>query len=770
MAFRKIAEVLSAAASRLPASHSHVGPSGSSELFPQAGPDHGFGLVIPAQKNNLPLSSSLQDFSAYRRLDPEEGYLDIGIDRSVTRAKLPRSLQRENGGSSFSKEKAFPGIPFVRKKWVRVAMVLVCLLLLVFLMYMSARYFSTNWSQEPSKFYVVLDCGSTGTRVYVYQASVDHKKDGSIPIALRSLPEGPQWISSLRSGRAYHRMETEPGFDKLVNNMSGLKAAIKPLLRWAEKQIPKHAHKSTSLFLYATAGVRRLPTSDSEWLLENAWSILKNSSFLCQRDWVKIITGMEEAYYGWIALNYHTGMLGSTPTKATFGALDLGGSSLQVTFETKELVRDKTSLNVSIGAVNHHLSAYSLSGYGLNDAFDKSVVHLLKRIPGILNADLINSKIELKHPCLQSGYKEQYICSQCALINQEGGSPLNEGRNLGKGGKPGIPIQLIGDPQWEECSKLAKVTVNLSQWSDVNPAFNCELQPCALSSSLPRPQGQFYAISGFFVVYRFFNLTPQAKLYDVLQKGQEFCEKTWKVAKKSVAPQPFIEQYCFRAPYIVSLLREGLHITDSQVVIGSGSMTWTLGVALLEAGGVLSTATEVHSYKMLRIKINPTILFPLLFISLILLICALSWAGNWMPGFFRRSCLPLFRHTSASTTSVLNIPSPFRFQRWSPISSGDGRVKMPLSPTISGSQQRPFGMGHSLGGSCIQLMESSLHPSTSSVSHSYSSGSLGQTQFDNDGMGSFWTPNRSQMRLQSRRSQSREDLNSSLAETHMVKV
>ena len=70
----------------------------------------------------------------------------------------------------------------------------------------------------------------------------------------------------------------------------------------------------------------------------------------------------------------------------------------------------------------------------------------------------------------------------------------------------------------------------------------------------------------------------------------------------------------------------------------------------------------------------------------------------------------------------------------------------------------------------IQLMESSFHPSASSVSHSYSSNNLGQMQFDSSSIGAFRSPHRSQMRLQSRRSQSREDLNSSLAETHIVKV
>ncbi|TQE07466.1 hypothetical protein C1H46_006786 [Malus baccata] len=759
MVFSRIASIISSASSRWSS------PQGGSNLSPPK-----IAFANPARsKNYLRLSSSLQDFSAYRQIDPEDPHPSV-----VTHSKPPDSLQRETATSSFSKEKALPGggTPSACNKWVRALMLLCCILLLGFLIYLVSMFTYSYWSRGEPKFYIVLDCGSTGTRVYVYQASYDTEKDGTFPIVMKPLTQGLRRTSNSHRGRAYDRMETEPGLDKLVHNVSGLKAAIKPLIRWAEKQIPQRAHKTTSVFLYATAGVRRLPTVDSKWLLDNAWSILKNSPFLCQRNWVKIISGLEEAYFGWIALNHHTGILGAKPRKPTFGALDLGGSSLQVTFESNEQVHKETSLNLRIGAMNHHLTAYSLPSYGLNDAFDKSVVHLFDRLPETSKAELVNGKGELQHPCLQSGYKEQYVCSQCVSKFQEGGSPVIAKKWLDKGGRSGILLRLIGAPNWDECSKLARVAVNLSEWSNINPGIDCDLQPCSLPNGVPRPYGRFFAISGFFVVYRFFNLTSEASLDDVLEKGREFCERTWEVAKNSVAPQPFIEQYCFRAPYIVFLLREGLHIIDNQVIIGSGSITWTLGVALLEAGKELSTRMGLHSYEILQFKINPIFLTAVLFISLIFLLCALSCVGNWMPKFFWRPCLPLFRTNGASSGSVLSIPSPFRFQRWSPISSGDGRAKMPLSPTIAGdAQRRPFGLRHSLNSSSdIQLMESSLYPSTSSMSHSYSSNNLGQMQLDSISMGSFWSPHRSQMRLQSRRSQSREDLNSSLAEAHMVKI
>ncbi|KAK6156093.1 hypothetical protein DH2020_010341 [Rehmannia glutinosa] len=656
MVFSKFSELFSSAPKASPLSYKSPG------LPPISGSPHLYPFSSPEKKGNLRHSSSLQDLSTYRRLDLEEGDLSGGVERTSGHAFPPYFLPKENGVSSFSKEKVSPGISSRRKKCVQVICILLCLFLFACLSF-ALQFLYSNWSRGASKFYVVLDCGSTGTRVYVYEASVNCKKDDNLPVLLKSLPDSFQRKSGSQSGRAYNRMETEPGFDKLLNNISGLSDAIKPLIQWAEKQIPRKSHKATSLFLYATAGVRRLPSSDSEWLLNNAWSILKSSPFSCKKEWVKIITGVEEAYYGWIALNYHTGVLGSIPIKETYGALDLGGSSLQVTFEGKQGEYDETSLKLSIGPVNHHLSAYSLAGYGLNDAFDKSVAHLLKKHPNIANADIISGKVEINHPCLQSGYKEQYTCQHCSSIHQEDASAR----------KAGVPIQLIGVPNWAECNALAKVAVNLSEWSNHSLGIDCELHPCALAENLPRPVGQFYAMSGFYVVYRFFNLTPDAILDDVLEKGREFCEKNWDVARESVVPQPFIEQYCFRAPYVVLLLREGLHITDSHVIIGSGSITWTLGVALFEAGKAFSYGGKFRGYDISRVKINLFVLVAIVFTSLFVLLCAFCCVGSWwVPKFFRKPYLKLFRRKSVTSTSVLNIPAPFRFQRWSPASARSG--------------------------------------------------------------------------------------------------
>ncbi|CAA3003202.1 probable apyrase 7 [Olea europaea subsp. europaea] len=332
MVFSKFAEIVSSATARLSTPKSFALSNKLLVFLLVRGSSCGYTISSPENKTGLRLSSSLQDLSTYRRLDPEASDLSPRIERCSSYTISSNLLQNENGGLNFSKEKTSLVIPSRQKKWVRV----ICL----------------------SKFYIVLDCGSTGTHVYIYQ----------------------------------------------------------------------------------------------------------------------------------------------------------------VTFEGKEVAHNKTSLKLRIVLVYHHLTAYSLLGYGLNDAFNKSVAHLLRRCPDITNADLVSGNVKMMHPWLHYGYKEQYTCSHCAFVYEEGRSPAR-GDILGKSAKVGVPVRLVGTPNWQQCNVLAKVAVNLSEWSDHSPSIDCELQPCALVDNLPRPFGQFYAMFGFYVVYYFSNLTPNVALDDILEKG-----------------------------------------------------------------------------------------------------------------------------------------------------------------------------------------------------------------------------------------------------------
>ena len=65
-----------------------------------------------------------------------------------------------------------------------------------------------------------------------------------------------------------------------------------------------------------------------------------------------------------------------------------------------------------------------------------------------------------------------------------------------------------------KCEALAKSTVNSSDWSHSSAGTDCKQNPCAISNNQPQPQGHFYAMSGFFVVFKFFNISSIASDQD----------------------------------------------------------------------------------------------------------------------------------------------------------------------------------------------------------------------------------------------------------------
>ncbi|BBM97172.1 hypothetical protein MPTK1_1g03540 [Marchantia polymorpha subsp. ruderalis] len=759
-----------------------VSSSSSSQVQGSAGVQVRTG---PPREERLRVSSSLQDFSSpfwngsSPSGVPRSASSVAGFGPGISGQQVPRSegqgvpilttiksnlVRRPSGllsppfgcNAIFSKGGALLG----------------CITFGLALLYLCLLWAGVHFADGDLEYAIVMDCGSTGTRVHVYAWTHEMMlgKD-SLPVMVHpsSVYSGPQkydgaptFDKGKRQGesRAYKRMETEPGLDKLLHNESGVQGAIEPLIEWAGKQIPRSSHKRTKLFFLATAGLRKLPPTDSGWLLDKAWSSLERSPFLVMREWVRIISGQEEAYYGWIALNYNQDRLGRS-SKDTFGALDLGGSSLEVTFEPDRTPPAAYGVNVSVGSEEHHLYAYSHPGFGLNDAFEKSVALLIQR------GEYTRKKgtIFVQHPCLNPGYKEPFVCSHCALPPFPHANEPHKGRrSLLAGGDFGGKVQLVGKSNWSSCQSLALSVINESGLPQTTGVSECEFPPCALGKHQPEPQGQFYALAGFFVVYKFFGLTSTDSLNDLLIKGHQFCKMKWQDAKVSVPPQPSIDRYCFRAPYVVSLLLEGLHLRADQIQIGSGDFAWTLGAALNEAGALLPATrragVERSGFARFResafsLDVQSITFLVVVFILLILML--VTCYRRCLPSRgWRRPYLPLFVTPSANSSPFSWWSPTFRFQMdlganngggSSP--SGDGRVKQPHSPAPSGPNNTfhhtMFGFGAMAGGDGPFLACDVLQPGTGTSS----GGQIQLAPLKIHPKGS---------RLCSRRTQSREDL------------
>ncbi|XP_042502054.1 probable apyrase 7 isoform X7 [Macadamia integrifolia] len=329
---------------------------------------------------------------------------------------------------------------------------------------------------QRSYFTVVLDCGSTGTRVNVYewQRNITSKHD--LPTLLNSFPDLSTKNPLHKDACHYQCMQTEPGLDKFVHNSSGIRAALEPLLIWAQQQIPSERLGDTSLFLLATAGLRNLPKEDAGWILENAAAVVREHPFVYRISSIRVLSGKEEAYYSWVALNYKLRFLDKSSNTPTLGVLDLGGSSLQVVMEIDESREDKHFMRSKIGPIEHQILAYSLPAFGLNEAFDRTIIILNEQ--QLLPRDTADVKFELSHPCLSSGFMQNYTCYGCFRSNGSSAKNLS-GPPLSN--SDGFPlVNLVGDPDWEQCKELARAAAIHSRSSDslqLTADMNCKSLP-----------------------------------------------------------------------------------------------------------------------------------------------------------------------------------------------------------------------------------------------------------------------------------------------------
>jgi hypothetical protein len=599
-------------------------------------------------------SFSVPTFATYWKVASEESSSQTVADPATTGGSSSLPVVIRDGPPKFSKAPkpgtinkgggggyVYPGSPPSSPRWWPKGVTFAALAgLAVLLLYLGFLIGTLFLQQEALQFAIVLDGGSTSTRVHVYGWA--HSLNEPLPVMVNPTYEDNMNAPPLHGQqRLYKRVEKEPGLDKLFHNATAIKDVLVPLLNFAGKQIPKYAHRNTQVFLLATAGLRRLPKEQSDWILDESWLVLKKFPFVCRRSSVKVIKGVEEAFYGWIALNYNSGRLGHIPKLPTFGALDLGGSSLQVTFESTEILEQGDhGVNLTVGFTNHHLYAMSHPGFGLNDAFEKSVAQLLLQELGTKNRKAADNHIEVKHPCLQEGYSQPYLCStHCMLppLSGRGPAPISPSTDISSSAQ----VMLKGAPNSVACRALADEVINHSHNG------TCKVTPCALGKHQPLPQGTLYGLAGFFVVYKFFGLSADASLNELLQKGEEFCKLPWKVAEASVEPQPSIHHYCFRAPYVVSLLRQGLHLNDDQVVIGSGDFAWTLGAALWEAGALTYNNVRTGGWASLT-NFHVALALGVVLLLLVMLI-SVSLFQHRQTQLRRRGYLPLFNPSQSSS-------------------------------------------------------------------------------------------------------------------------
>ncbi|XP_038074610.1 ectonucleoside triphosphate diphosphohydrolase 5-like [Patiria miniata] len=168
-----------------------------------------------------------------------------------------------------------------------------------------------------SDFYgVMFDAGSTGTRVHVFHFQNDI--NGGPPILVSEIFN-----------------KTKHGLGEFADSPQEAVEVVSNLLSVAMKSIPSEFWASTPVALKATAGLRLLPHSKAQALLDAVYELFLQSPLHVEskNNTVAIIDGIHEGEFVWFTVNFLKGVLGSPDHSTnTTGVLDLGGGSTQITF------------------------------------------------------------------------------------------------------------------------------------------------------------------------------------------------------------------------------------------------------------------------------------------------------------------------------------------------------------------------------------------------------------------------------------------------------
>ncbi|KAJ5098289.1 hypothetical protein N7532_005290 [Penicillium argentinense] len=411
---------------------------------------------------------------------------------------------------------------------------------------------------------IVLDAGSSGTRVHVYRWLRNAAaRKGADADELKSLPEiktKEDWVKKIHPG---------------VSSFAGQPEAIGPdhlaeLLEHAKKIIPKEDAKDTPIFLLATAGMRLLGNLERQLLLDQICSYARvNTDFLlpdCEAH-IQVIPGKTEGLYGWIATNYLMGTF-DAPEKHdhgkghhTYGFLDMGGASAQIAFapnatETKKHGEDLTLLrlrNIDSSVQEHRVFVTSWLEFGVNEARRRFVEALQEQMSTGTEVQ------ELPDPCLPSGLR----------TTLDGKSVPAESTG----------VSLLGTGQFDEC--LRKTFPLLDKDAP------CSDHPCLLHGThvpaIDFDVNHFIGISEYWhTTHEIFEMGYKDKAYDFntyQERVKTFCSQDWDAIEHGIEDHKWGKkvdrqksyEVCFKASWIINMLHDGIGVPRVGLEDTSGS-------------------------------------------------------------------------------------------------------------------------------------------------------------------------------------------------------
>lgn len=400
-----------------------------------------------------------------------------------------------------------------------------------------------NSGPSMSPYTVVIDCGSSGNRLYVY------KVEDNLLVS----------VSNDCSDACRNDLPLASYLDKPEEAGD----MINKLLAASYQYVPKHKQQTTPLYIFATAGMRLLPADKTQVLWEAVDKSLDGVTYYFQDSHAKTMSGDVEGAYQWLtvySLNHNMTITETTSqvVHKIRGIMEMGGASLQVTFRpTGDIMLNEFDLYVDGEAASLYSTSYL--GFGSNQAMDRSMEALLSAHP--LSA-------RQSDPCLFRGDEETRTMN-------------------------GSKVTFVGTSDPKACAALVAEILHRD--------YECVQQPCGIMGTYSpklRLEGRIIALSSFFYTAYNLGLIGWNEIKAVAPKDfKAGAESVCKLTKDELRrTPPYDEPYknskwdsmkslCFMANFVAELLDAfGFPPDDTHVLYmrkyEDEDFTWTRGAVL----------------------------------------------------------------------------------------------------------------------------------------------------------------------------------------------
>uniref|UniRef100_A0A8C9DA85 apyrase n=1 Tax=Panthera leo TaxID=9689 RepID=A0A8C9DA85_PANLE len=410
------------------------------------------------------------------------------------------------------------------------------------------------WELPALKYGIVLDAGSSHTSVFIYKWPADKENDTGIV--------GQHSSCNVRGG----------GISSYADDPSRAGQSLVECLDQALQEVPKESHVHTPLYLGATAGMRLLNLTSPE-ASANVLAAVTRTLTRYPFDFrgAHILSGQDEGVFGWVTANYllenfiKYGWVGRwfRPRKGTLGAMDLGGASTQITFETASPAEDPAN-EVRLRLYGQHYCVYTHSFlcYGRDQV-------LRRLLAGALQTHGF-------HPCWPRGYSTQ------VLLQDVYESPCTAAQRP-QTFNSSTRVSLAGSSDPALCRGLILGLFNFS---------SCHFSRCSFNGIFQPPvAGNFMAFSAFFYTVDFLRSVmglPVATLQQLETAVVAVCNQTWsQLQAKAPGQRARLPDYCAGAMFVQQLLSRGYGFDERafggvtfQSRAGDTAVGWALGYML----------------------------------------------------------------------------------------------------------------------------------------------------------------------------------------------